>query len=51
MIHALMLPSANDAAMALAEHFGKIIFDERRKLKSLTNPLYDMALKQQKDLD
>jgi hypothetical protein len=28
MLHGLMLPSGNDAAVALAEHFGSILLEE-----------------------
>ena len=30
MLYALMLPSGNDAAMAIAEHFGERLRDRRR---------------------
>lgn len=51
MLHGLMLPSGNDAAIALAEHFGTILLnareeelrleDERRAMQdgSSSNPL------------
>ncbi|MFN9908239.1 MAG: hypothetical protein ACK56F_19265 [bacterium] len=31
MLHGLMLPSGNDAAVALAEHFGAMINEEREE--------------------
>ena len=31
MLHGLMLPSGNDAAFALAEHFGKMILESREE--------------------
>lgn len=31
MLHGLMLPSGNDAAIALAEHFGTILLNAREE--------------------
>lgn len=33
LLHALMLPSGNDAAFALAEYFGTKLIEEKEKLK------------------
>ena len=41
LLHGLMLPSGNDAAMTLAEHFGQYLFETATRFKSNkqnTNP-------------
>lgn len=49
MMHALMLPSGNDAAMALAEHFGKIVYEERRKTKFINQLVSDICSSKPKE--
>lgn len=35
MLHGLMLPSGNDAAVALAEHFGAMLLEEQEEQRVL----------------
>ena len=34
LLHGLMLPSGNDAAMTLAEHFGQYLFEVATRFKN-----------------
>jgi serine-type D-Ala-D-Ala carboxypeptidase (penicillin-binding protein 5/6) len=34
LLHGLMLPSGNDAAMTLAEHFGQYLFETATRFKN-----------------
>jgi D-alanyl-D-alanine carboxypeptidase len=34
LLHGLMLPSGNDAAMVLAEHFGQYLFEVATRFKN-----------------
>lgn len=37
LIHGLMLPSGNDAAFALAQHFGRILINLRKQFNQVSS--------------